>query len=81
MWNSILNTPGAQYMCLDIKNFYLTSALNHYEYMKLPIASFLQWIIEQYDLNKHVYHGFIYLEMCQAVWGLPQAEILANKLL
>jgi hypothetical protein len=48
--------------------------------MKMPIA-FPQWIIEQYDLNKHVYHGFIYLEMRRAVWGLPQAGILANKLL
>jgi hypothetical protein len=29
----------------------------------------------------HVLNGFIYLEMRQAVWGLPQAGILANKLL
>jgi hypothetical protein len=28
-----------------------------------------------------VLHGFIYLEMRQVVWGLPQACILANKLL
>ncbi len=26
-------------------------------------------------------HGFIYLKMRRAVWGLPQAVILANKLL
>ena len=30
---------------------------------------------------KHAYKGFVYLEMRRAVWGLPQAGILANKLL
>jgi hypothetical protein len=28
MWNSILSTEGAQYMCLDIKNLYLTAPLD-----------------------------------------------------
>jgi hypothetical protein len=81
MWNSILSTPGAKYTCLDMKSYYLTAALDQYEYMKMPIASFPQWIIEQYVLNKQVHRGFIYLEMRCAVWGLPQAGILANKLL
>jgi hypothetical protein len=31
LWNSMLSTEGAQYMCLDIKNFYLTAALDYYE--------------------------------------------------
>ncbi len=37
LWNSILSTEGAQYMCLDIKNFYLTAALDYFEYMKMPL--------------------------------------------
>ena len=28
MWNSVLSTKGARYMCLDIKNFYLTAPLD-----------------------------------------------------
>jgi hypothetical protein len=28
MWNSVLSTKGAKYMCLDIKNFYLTAPLD-----------------------------------------------------
>ncbi len=35
MWNSVLSTEGAKYMCLDIKNFYLTV-----EYMKMPLSLF-----------------------------------------
>ncbi len=42
MWNSILSTEGVKYMCLDIKNFYLTVPLDRFEYMKMPIALFLE---------------------------------------
>jgi hypothetical protein len=68
-------------MCLDIKNFYLNALLDRYKYMKMPIALFPQWIVEQYNLDKHVHNGFIYMEMQRMVWGLPQSGILANKLL
>ena len=61
--------------------FYLSAPLDHFKYMKMPIALFPQWTIDQYNLTKHALHGFVYLEMRQAVWGLPQAGILANKLL
>jgi hypothetical protein len=81
MWNSVLSTEGAKYMCLDIKNFYLTAPLDRFEYMKMPIALFPEWIVKQYNLTTQVLNGFIYLEMRRAVWGLPQAGILANKLL
>ena len=81
MWNSILSTEGAKYMCLDIKNFYLNAHLDRFEYMKIPLALFPQLTIQKYDLNTLALNGYIYLEMWCAVWGLPQAGILANKLL
>ena len=74
-----MSTALAKYMCIDIKSFYLSAALEYYEYMKMPYALFPQWIIEQYELDKHVQNGYIYLELRRAVWGLPQAGILANK--
>jgi hypothetical protein len=81
MWNSVLSTKGARYMCLDIKNFYLTAPLDRFEYMKMPLTLFPPWTHEQYNLDTHAKNGFVYLKMCSAVWGLPQAGILANKLL
>jgi hypothetical protein len=81
MWNSVPSTEGAKYMCLDIKKFYLTTPLNIIEYMKMPIALFPSWIVKQYNLTKHILNGFIYRKMRRAVWGLPQAGILTNKLL
>jgi hypothetical protein len=68
-------------MCLDLKNFYLTAALDYYKYMKILLSLFLEWIKKQYNLDTHTRDGFVFLEIRQAVWGLPQAGILANKLL
>jgi hypothetical protein len=80
-WNSVLSTQKAKYMCLDLKSFYLLAPLERYEYMRIPIGMFPTWTIKQYDLSTKVVRGYVYLEMRCAVWGLPQAGILANKLL
>jgi hypothetical protein len=79
--NSVLSTQKAKYMCLDHKIFYLSAPLDRYEYMRIPLELFPLWIVEQYKLLTKVHRGHIYLEMRRAVWGLPQARILANKLL
>jgi hypothetical protein len=62
-WNSIISTALAKYMCLDIKNFYLLAALEYFAFMKIPLTLFLEWIIEQYNLCKHVLNVFVHLEM------------------
>jgi hypothetical protein len=80
-WNSVLSTPNACYMCLNIGNFYLSATLDRYEYMKMPISLFPPWTIKQYDLLNKVVKEFVYLQMRKAVWGLSQAGILANKFL
>ena len=46
MWNSVLSTKGAKYMCLDIKNFYLTAPLDRFEYMKMQLYLFPSWTKE-----------------------------------
>jgi hypothetical protein len=38
LWNSVISTRSAKYMCLDITNLYLTAALNYFKYMKMPLA-------------------------------------------
>jgi hypothetical protein len=71
-WNSMISTVGARYMCLDIKNFYLMAKLEYFEYMRIPLALFPEWIQIQYNFVELAYNG-------KAVWGLPQAGILATK--
>ncbi len=78
-WNSVISTIGARYMCLNIGNFYLTAALEYFEYMGMPLALFPEWIIAQYNLKELALNGYVHLKMRKAVWGLPQAGILANK--
>jgi hypothetical protein len=51
------------------------------EYIKIPFTLFPVWIVKDYNLTKHALNGYIHLEIKQAVWGLPQAGILANKCL
>jgi hypothetical protein len=78
-WNSVVSKPNVKYMCLNIEFFYLTAALEYFEYMKMPLTLFPSWIIKKYDLKTHAKDGWVHLEMRWAVWGLPQAGILANK--
>jgi hypothetical protein len=49
--------------------------------MKMPIALFSTDIIEHYRLNEKVLGGYIYMEIQKGMYGLPQAGVLANKLL
>ena len=65
----------------DIKNFYLGTPLERYEYMVIPLHLFPQHTIDQYDLKTHAKDGRVYVEIRKAIYGLPQAGILANKLL
>eukprot|EP00804_Cyclotella_cryptica_P005556 CCRYP_003061-RA/>CCRYP_003061-RA protein AED:0.38 eAED:0.32 QI:0/0/0/1/0/0/3/0/444 len=47
----------------------------------MPLALFPDHIRTQYNLDKHAVNGFVYLELRGAIYGLPQAGALANKLL
>jgi hypothetical protein len=65
----------------DVKNFYLNTPLDRPEYMQLPLALIPEEIIEQYNLRKLAYKGIVFIEINRGMYGLPQAGILANKLL
>jgi hypothetical protein len=45
--------------------------------MKIPLALFPDCIKKQYN----ALDGFVFLKLHHTIWGLPQASILANKLL
>jgi hypothetical protein len=68
-------------MCLDVKNFYLGTPMEHFEYLCIPIKLIPLEIITQYTLPPLVSDGHIYIEVQKGMYGLPQADILANLLL
>jgi hypothetical protein len=47
----------------------------------MPITLFLADIIEHYKFNEKVLDGYVYMEIRKGMYGLPQAGVLANKLL
>jgi hypothetical protein len=58
-----------------------STPLDRYKYMRIPLTLFPEHIIEQYQLRDKAINGYIYVEIRKAIYGLPQAGILANKLL
>jgi hypothetical protein len=81
LWNSVLSTPGAKYCCADVKNFYLETPMERYEYMRIAVHLIPETIMQHYDLANKVKNGYVYLEIRKGMYGLPQAGIIANKLL
>ncbi len=79
--NSTISTKGARFAGADIKNMYLKTPLDRFEYMKMPLSFFPRDIIDHYGLINKVLDGYVYMKICKGVYGLPQASILANKLL
>ena len=81
MLNSTISTRGARYMVGDAGNLYLSTSMERYEYLRIEVSLISQEFMDMYDLHSKVKNGYVYCEIVQGVYGLPQAGILANKLL
>ena len=69
-------------MTIDIKNFYLNTPMDRYEYLRLKLNELPDDVIEEYGLkDKATPDGFVFVEVRKGIYGLPQAGILAQKLL
>jgi hypothetical protein len=77
--NSTLSTSGARFMTTDIKKIDLITPLDRFEYMRLSLALLPDEIVSQYNLLDIAIDGYVYLEICKGMYGLPQAGILASK--
>jgi hypothetical protein len=69
------------YMCLDVKNFYLGTPMDSFEYMRIPVRLIPQEIIEQYNLLPLVSDDHVYIEVQKGMYGLPQERILPKNIL
>ena len=65
----------------DLKDFYLGTPLDRYEYIRIPLSFIPQAIIDLYDLTAIAVNGYVWAEVRKGMYGLPQAGILANQLL
>ena len=76
--NSTISTPGAQFMTLDIKDFYYGTDKDRYEYMKLALACIPEEIINQYSLRTLSSDSWVYLEIRKGMTGLKQSGCITN---
>jgi hypothetical protein len=76
-WNSVLSTPKAKYMIMDISNMYLNTKLPSPEFMRLHLNLIPQEIIDKYQPSPDN-QGYCYFKITRAIYGLKQAGALAN---
>ena len=81
MWNSVISIEDACYACADIKSFYLETPPDRPEYMKIALALIREESQDAYGLQEKSKNGFLNMEINKGMYGLPQAGILANKLI
>ena len=75
--NSKIPTPGAQFSCADIKDYFLNNPMARYGYMKIPLRWFPQEIIDQYKIMYLVdKDGFAYVNIRKGMKGLKQAACI-----
>jgi hypothetical protein len=79
--NSVLSRKGARFSTIDLKNFYLDTPMPDPEYVRIKLSNIPDEFIKEYNLTGRDRDGWIYFEICQGCYGLPQAGILANDLL
>ena len=76
---SVLSTPGAKYMTLDISDFYLATLMKDYEYGRLKVDYIPEATMKKYNLYDLVHNGYVYIKIRRGMYGLQQAGRLANK--
>jgi hypothetical protein len=63
LFNSVISTPGARFMGIDLKDFYLCSDLKEYEYVRIPLHMIPDEIVELYKLHAKISNGHVYAEV------------------
>jgi len=78
LFNSVISTPKARFMTGDLKDFYLNTPMDRYEYMCIPVEVVPDDIMDLYNLHDKVHNGKLYVELRKGMYGLPQAGRIAN---
>ena len=69
-------------MTIDIKNFYLNTPMERFEYMRLKLSNLPEDFVKRYNLEpKADKNGQVYVDIRRGMYEPPQAGLLAQKLL
>ena len=65
-------------MCIELKDFYVGTPMNRYEYMSINMANIPQDIIDQYGLTAKALNGKVSVEIRKGMYSLKQSVCIAN---
>jgi hypothetical protein len=77
--NSVISTPDAKFLGIDIKDFYLGATMTQYEYMYIPLQMLPPAIVKQYNLTPLIHNNCVYVEIRKGIYVLPQADKLTSN--
>jgi hypothetical protein len=82
LFNSVISTKDARFMTMDISNFYLMTPLHLAKFIQIKLSNIPDKVIREYKLReKATKTRSIYIRAKRGMYSLPQAGLLANKLL
>ena len=70
---------GARYFTLDIKNFFLGSPMEYFQYARVPASIIPQEVFDEYPEMVVEADGYVYFEARKGIYGLKEAGLLAFK--
>ena len=79
--NSVISTPGGQFMTINLKGFNYNTPMDTSEYMQLPLAIIPQDVIAQYKLDAIARNYTVYMEIRKGMLGHKQAGKFASDCL
>ena len=78
LFNSVISTPGSQFICAYIKYYFIRSTLERFEYIIIPIFWIPQEILTQYNLYSFLEPGgYVYCEITKGIYGFKKTPRLA----
>ena len=82
LFNSVISTKDTRFMTMDISKFYLMTPLHRPEFIRVKLNDIPNEVINKYKLReKATKNGSIDIRAKRGMYGLPQAGLIANRLL
>ena len=72
-------SDNAQWMTLDITDFYLKTPLERSEYLRIPTKYIPACTVTKHSLHQSLYNNSVLFEVNKGMYGLPQAGLLAQQ--
>ena len=74
LFNSVISIPGAVFLVMDVKNFYLNTPMDLPEFIRLQMNLIPKEIVEKYNLKEKVDNkGWVYVCIELGMYGLRRA--------